>query len=100
MEVTCALFGPLRDAVETKEIPLKLDGPLSVDQVLEELRDVHPELDEHIFDDDGNIRSVNITLDGRNIQQLDGLETSVTSESIIRIAPPVTGGTGVELFRD
>ena len=98
MTVTCTLFGPLRDRAGEKEVELSIDRPVAVRTILHQLVDTHPDLEEALFDEDGALHPINVTVGGTNIQQADGLDTQVEDESTVRLAPPVTGGS--TLLRD
>lgn len=93
MAVTCALFGPLRDAAGRKHVEVPADPPSTVIEVVRALAVAYPQVEEHLFGGDGRLRSINVTLNGDHIEHLDGLETAVADGDVIRLAPPVTGGT-------
>lgn len=92
MAVTCSLFGPLRERVGEKNVDVSIDSPATVRRVLDRLVEEHPPLEGTIFDDDGALQSINVTIDGANIHQADGLDTEVEAGATVRLAPPITGG--------
>lgn len=93
MAITCALFGPLREAAGQKHVELHLETPTTVDAVITELVAEKPALDAQVFNEDRGLRSINVTLNGSHIQHLAGLETDVEEGDIVRLAPPVRGGS-------
>ena len=98
MAVTCSLFGPLRDRVGEKDVDVSIDSPATVRTVLDRLVDEHPVLEEAIFDEEGALQSINVTVDGENIQHAEGLDTEVEDGATVRLAPPISGGGSS--FRD
>ncbi|HLF65835.1 MAG TPA: MoaD/ThiS family protein [Saprospiraceae bacterium] len=52
-----------------------------------------PEMDQHLFDSDRNIRKfVRIFLGDQDIQQLDGPDTALKSGDEVSIIPAIAGG--------
>lgn len=92
MAVTCALFGPLRETAGRKHVDVPGGQPATVRDVLEALVEEHPDLEAALFDPEGDLAAINVTVDGDHINQLDGLATRVRNDALVRIAPPVTGG--------
>lgn len=93
MAVTCALFGPLRDAAGRKYVEVSVEPPSTVSEVVRALVSAYPQVEEHLFAGGERLRSINVTLNGDHIEHLDGLETAVADGDVLRLAPPVTGGT-------
>lgn len=92
MAIQCELYGPLRETVGRKTVELSLDAPTTVHDVLTALSADHDGLTSQLFGPDGELRSINITVNQTQIEQQDGLETDVADGDIVRIAPPVRGG--------
>ena len=65
----------------------------NVNDVLNELFKAHPEIKNHLIEDDGNLRNfVNIFINGEDIRQKGGLNTEVSDGSDVRIIPSIAGG--------
>ena len=65
----------------------------NVRKVLEDLFDAHPDIKNHLVEDDGGLRNfVNIFIDGEDIRQKGGLEAEVSDGSDVRIIPSIAGG--------
>lgn len=90
MSVTCALFGPLREAAGRKHVEVDLDPPVVLTDVLAKLGEQCPELESTVVDVDTD--TIAITVDGTNVKQRDGLETVVEEDEVVRLTPPIVGG--------
>ena len=65
----------------------------TVGNAIKELADKFPELEKHLFNNDGELRSfVRIFVGNDDIQLLDRESTSLSSESVISIIPAIAGG--------
>ena len=65
----------------------------NVQNVLEELFDAHPDIKNHLVEDDGSLRNfVNIFIDGEDIRQKGGLDAEVKEGEEVRIIPSIAGG--------
>ena len=65
----------------------------NVREVLDQLFDAHPDIKNHLVEDDGRLRNfVNIFINGEDIRQKGGMDAEVKSESDIRIIPSIAGG--------
>ncbi len=65
----------------------------SVGAVLEELFIAHPEIKNHLIEENGSLRNfVNIFVNGEDIRQKGGLETPVNEGADVRIIPSIAGG--------
>lgn len=62
------------------------DG-VSVAAVLDDLRGPHPTLVEHLLDDSGLRRYLNVYVGGRDVRLADGLATAVTDGDVVTILP-------------
>ena len=82
---------PLRRFTENQS-ELEVEGN-NVKEVLDHLFDQHPNIKNHLVEDDGNLRNfVNIFIDGEDIRQKGGLYASVSKGSDVRIIPSIAGG--------
>lgn len=95
MEVNCVFFGPMRDAVGRKSLSVELDEGATVADALDALLASYEGLEPHLGADEGGERvgrNLNVTVDRRNIRQLDGTDTTLEAGSTLRLAPAVVGG--------
>jgi molybdopterin converting factor small subunit len=69
-----------------------VSGP-TVAAVLKDLVSQHPAIQSHLFDNNGQVRRhINLFVNADNIRDLDGLETTVGVDDVVKILPSVTGG--------
>lgn len=74
------------------ESTLLLPGE-DVAEVLEAAVMSYPELKKHLYNDDGQLRPfVNVFLGEDNINQLDGLDTTLEENDTLLIIPSIAGG--------
>lgn len=93
MRVEYHFFGPMRDAVGEKVVARDHPPGTTVGDGLRELADRYDDLGPHLFADDGGFADrVVVTLNGRNVAQLDGPETEIGDGDVVRASPPVHGG--------
>lgn len=92
MNIELRFFGPFRDRVGEKTITREVSGEATVGEVLSDLTEEVPALDDVLRDGDELSESVNVTVNKRNVKQLDGSETRLTEGDVLRLAPPVAGG--------
>ena len=65
----------------------------NVGKVLEDLFNAHPDIKNHLVEDDGSLRNfVNIFINGEDIRQKGGLDAEVSDGSDVRIIPSIAGG--------
>ncbi len=68
----------------------------TVSQVLDTLVAQHPDLQKHLFNDEGKLRSfVNVYLGDEDVRYLQGVDTSVPEGATLSIVPSVAGGTSL-----
>ncbi len=64
-----------------------------VSEVLDNLEAAHPGFSQRILDDSGALRRfVNVFVADDDVRYLDGLDTPVTSGTVVSIIPAVAGG--------
>ncbi len=86
-------YANLRDLLKTSVIDLDVREATSMRDVLHRLAACYPELNERLWDAEGKQTSyVQILLNGRPIQYLQGLDTPVQPTDNLRLFPPVGGG--------
>ena len=67
---------------------------LTVSEALDTLGAQFPGLDERLRDDTGNVRRfVNVFVNGRNIRDAEGIETTLAPGDELGIIPAMAGGT-------
>lgn len=89
--VTVHIPTPLRRYTE-EQASVALEGS-TVGDVLHRLADRFPQLKQHLFGDDGSLRSfVNVYLDDEDIRYLDKEETAVEAGDELSIVPSIAGG--------
>lgn len=96
MRVECQFFGPLRDEVGEKTVERDLPPDATVGDLVRDLTAEFDVVGERILaDGDGGDEvpeDINVTVDGRNVRQRNGLATELTEGATVRFAPPVVGG--------
>lgn len=82
---------PLRKFTDNQS-SIETNGTTVLDAVTQ-LTEKYPELKEHLFDEDENIRSfVRIYVGDEDIKRLDREHTKVSSDDTISIIPAIAGG--------
>ena len=92
MNVELRCFGPVREAVGAKVAERELAEGATVGDLLAELVEEAPELEGTLLVAGEVAESINVTVEGRNVRQLDGVATTLADGDVVRIAPPVVGG--------
>ena len=84
---------PLRGYVGKQDV-VQVDGK-TVGELLQNLTVKYPELQNHLYNEDGRLRSfVNVYLNDDDIRYLQKEDTPVAEGDTISIVPSVAGGTG------
>jgi MoaD family protein len=90
---TIKLFATLRDIAGAGQINVPFQEGETVRQMIENIRSVQPALAEAILDERGDLTGlVHVMVHGRNIQWLNGLDTTVRESDQIVLMPPSAGG--------
>jgi molybdopterin synthase sulfur carrier subunit len=92
MNVELRCFGPVREAVGAKTAERELPDGATVGDLLSDLVEEAPELEGTLLDAGEVAESINVTVEGRNVRQLEGAATTLSDGDVVRIAPPVVGG--------
>jgi molybdopterin synthase sulfur carrier subunit len=93
MRVECEFFGPFRDAVGAKTVERDLPAGATVEDLARDLAAEFDAVGERVLGADGGVADdANVTVDGRNVRQLDGAATGLSDGATVRFAPPVVGG--------
>jgi molybdopterin synthase sulfur carrier subunit len=91
MEIELKLFATLREAVGQKSMKWDVAEGSTVGELLRDLVGEYPDLE--IFDENDAVYDhVNILINGRNVQYLEGLETALQEDDTVGVFPPVEGG--------
>ena len=90
-------YATLRDLLGSGKFDMPLDAtpgaPATVGQVMDRLVEAHPALSAKLWADDGHLTGyITILLNGRSIEYLQGMATTVTDEDTLSLFPPVGGG--------
>ncbi len=88
-KIKVRLFANLREYTGAKELELEAG---TVKESLEILCEKFPGLENMIFKGENIQPYTNVFLNGRNISELNGLGTALSSNDEIAIFPPVSGG--------
>lgn len=93
VQIECVFFGPFRDAVGEKTVFYETDAE-TVGDLLVELEAAYPGLEGELVADDGDglAGDTVVTKNTKNVVHVDGLETPVSSDDVIRLVPSVYGG--------
>lgn len=88
------LYATLRALVGAKTLELPLAQGATVLDLARVLVERHPELAEHVFDEQGGLsRRVHFMLDGRNVRWLpEGAATVLEPGHEVALFPPAAGG--------
>jgi molybdopterin synthase sulfur carrier subunit len=87
------LYASLRELAGERDIDVALPEGATVSDVLKRLASLRPNLAPRLLDEDGNIPVfVNVFVNGRDIRDLRGLDTTVTPDDEVIILPPAAGG--------
>lgn len=70
---------------------IDVDGA-TVGEALVNLVEQHPELRDHLFNDDELRSFVNIFIGDEDIRFLQGLDTEIAADESLRIIPSIAGG--------
>ena len=87
------LYASLREAVGERDIEVALADGAAIRDLISRLVELRPVLADRLLDEDGNIPpSVNVFVNGRDIRDLGGLDTTVTPDDEVTVLPPAAGG--------
>ena len=71
---------------------VEVDGK-TAGEVLNALTGIYPDIKTHLFAENGNLRDfINLFIEGKNINTLQGLDTPVADNGEVMIIPAIAGG--------
>jgi molybdopterin synthase sulfur carrier subunit len=89
------LYAFLRELAGERDIEVTLPDGATVRDLFSRLVELRPSLAQRLLDTDGNTpRFVNVFVNGRDIRDLNGLDTPVMPDDEVTILPPAAGGRG------
>ena len=69
-------------------------GGSTVGEAINALAEIHPQIKTHLFADNGQVRDfINLFVDGKNVNSLQGLDTPVADNGEVMIVPAIAGGS-------
>lgn len=93
MTKTFRLFATLRDLTGKKEMTVPFQEGQTVRQLIDDIRREMPHLADEIITPGGEMTGlVHILVHGRNIEWLQGLDTTIREQDQIVLMPPTAGG--------
>ena len=86
------VFATFREAVGQKSVREKFEGEtVRVETILRRLEGDHSAIE--LFEADGSLHGfVSVLKNGREINELDGLDTELADGDTLSVFPPVSGG--------
>jgi molybdopterin synthase sulfur carrier subunit len=94
MKITVKFFTSLREITGKREEELQLSRTITVKELLTQLSKMHGrQFTDYVYDKKGNVRTfIQILINGRGINALQGFETKLKDGDTVAIFPPVGGG--------
>lgn len=87
------VYATLRDLVGAKAVEVEVAQPVDVAGLLHQVGEAHPALAAKLWDERGALSSsIQVLVNGRSIQFLQGVHTLVRPTDSISLFPPVGGG--------
>jgi molybdopterin synthase sulfur carrier subunit len=87
--VKVRLFANIREIVGERELFL---NSTTVNGVLDTLTSMKPDLQDVLFEDGALRPYITVLLNGRNINEIDGIKSVLSEGDEVAIFPPVSGG--------
>jgi molybdopterin synthase sulfur carrier subunit len=94
MKIKVRFFTSLREITGKKEDEIRSPSIITVEELLAHLSKKYGrDFTEYVYDEKGNVQTyIQILINGRGINTLQGFETKLKEGDIIAIFPPVGGG--------
>ena len=90
--ITVLIPYALRSFTE-RNAEVQVDGK-TAGEALNALASLYPDIKTHLFADNNSLRDfINLFIDGKNINTLQGLDTPVAENGEVMIIPAIAGGT-------
>jgi molybdopterin synthase sulfur carrier subunit len=89
------IYATLRDIVGEGSIHLNGVSEITVEEMLQKMFDLYPDLRGEFYKKDGEMHAaIHILINGRDMRYINGWDTVITRDDVVRIFPPVGGGLG------
>ena len=93
MKVTVHVYGPYQEIIEAKSLEMTLPEDALIEKALSELFSDYPDIGSTGSTSLAEfVKTANVTLNGKNIRHLNGIDTQLTDGDVIRLASAVAGG--------
>jgi len=93
IQKTVRLSANLRQLAEAKEVIVSVQHGATVDDLLRALRQAYPALGARVLEADGSLKTgIQLLVDGRHIDFLQGLQSPVDLARDLFLIPPISGG--------
>jgi molybdopterin converting factor small subunit len=90
---TVRLSATLRQVAGTNQVAVDMPPGSTVRSLLQSLKAANPSLGAYILAPDGNLNAgILMLIDGRHIDFLQGLDSSIDQAKDVMLIPPVLGG--------
>jgi molybdopterin converting factor small subunit len=91
MAITIQIPTALRSFTNRQD-EVQVEGT-TVGAAIAALAKLHPDIKQHLYQDDGGLRSfINVFLGDTNIKKLQGLDTPLESGAVLMLVPAIAGG--------
>ena len=86
-------FANFGEVIGKSELEIELNGDCNILELLDTLCESYDDLHDMIFENGDKIREyVNVLVNGRSINFLEGVKTKLSDEDEVALFPPVAGG--------
>ena len=94
MKITVKFFTSLREITGKKEYEIQLANIITVEELLANLSKKYgKKFTEYLYDEKGKVQKyIQVLINSRCINELQGFETKLKEGDIVAILPPVGGG--------
>ena len=93
MKVTVHVYGPYQEIIEAKSLEMTLPEGAPIEKALSELFSDYPDIGSTDSTSLAEfVNTANVTVNGKNIRHLNGIDTQLTDGDVIRLASAVAGG--------
>lgn len=90
---TIKLFATLRDMTGAKQIEVPFHDGQTVRELIQSVSEISPALAGKMVNERGELTGlVHVLVDGRNVEWLDGLDTTIRAADTLVFLPPAAGG--------